>query len=90
MVLRSAGFKKDLRLQKSTTYGYYWFTSFKSFLGKQGDCFDRFIIRIREMLESVFIIYQLIPNFLNIFFKQSGLLGSLWFDGKKSLNSLNY
>lgn len=67
VVLRSSGLKKDLRLLKNTSYAYYWYLTFRSFLGKTGDCYDRFIIRIREMLESIFIIYQIIPNFLAIF-----------------------
>lgn len=65
VVLRSAGMKQDLRLIKSTTYAHYWYLNFKSFIGKSGDCYDRFIIRIREMLESLFIIYQIIPNFID-------------------------
>ena len=65
VVARSAGIRKDLRLLKSTTYSYYWYLSFKSFLGRSGDCYDRFLIRIREMLESVYIIYQILPNFLS-------------------------
>ena len=52
VIARSAGIKKDLRLISNTTYSYYWFTSLTSFLGANGDCFDRFLIRIREMLES--------------------------------------
>ena len=67
VVARSAGLKKDLRLLKTSTYAYYWFLNFRSFLGRFGDCFDRFIIRIREMLESVFIAFQLISNILVIF-----------------------
>ena len=35
-------------------------------MGKIGDCFDRFLIRIREMFESIYIIYQLLPNFLDL------------------------
>lgn len=66
VVLRSLGFKKDLRLLKSTFYSYYWYISLSSYLGKIGDCFDRFLIRIREMFESIYIIYQLLPNFLNL------------------------
>ena len=67
VVLRSAGVRKDLRVFKTTTYSYYWFLKFRSFLGKMGDCFDRFIIRIREMLESIYIIYQIIPNFTQLY-----------------------
>jgi len=32
----------------------------RSFLGKNGDSYDRFLIRIREMYESVNIIFQVI------------------------------
>ena len=52
VIARSAGIKKDLRLIKNTTYSYYWFINLCSFLGNNGDCFDRFLIRVREMLES--------------------------------------
>ena len=31
-----------------------------------GDCYDRFIIRIREMLESVYIVTQVVTNFLSL------------------------
>ena len=68
VIARSAGLKKDLRLLKSTVYSYYWYLSFRSFLGKKGDCYDRFLIRIREMLESTYIIYQILPNFLTFNF----------------------
>lgn len=71
VVLRSVGVRKDLRLFKSSTYSYYWFLKFRSFLGKTGDCFDRFIIRIREMLESVYILFQIIPNFTQLFSNSS-------------------
>lgn len=66
VVARSAGFKKDLRLLKNMTYSYYWFLNFRSFLGRVGDCYDRFIIRIREMLESVYIVTQVVTNFLSL------------------------
>ena len=75
VVLRSAGVRKDLRIFKTTTYSYYWFLKFRSFLGKTGDCFDRFIIRIREMLESVYIIYQIIPNFTKLFSNNNSVSG---------------
>lgn len=38
----------------------------QGFLGKRGDSYDRFLIRIREMYESVNIIYQILSN-LTIF-----------------------
>lgn len=67
VVLRSSGIKKDLRILKSTQYSFYWYLTFQSFLGKRGDSYDRFLIRIREMIESIYIIYQIIPNFLLFF-----------------------
>ena len=67
VLLRSSGVKKDLRLLRHTTYSYYWYLKFRSFIGRNGDCFDRFNIRLREMLESVYIIYQILPNFLTLF-----------------------
>lgn len=72
LVLRSTGFKYDLRVFKNTTYGNYWYLSFKAFLGKNGDCFDRFLIRIREMYESVNMIFQIITN-LSVYFKNEKL-----------------
>jgi len=85
VILRSVGFKKDLRLLKSTFYSYYWYLSFSSFLGKIGDCYDRFLIRIREMLESIYIIYQIIPTFL-IFFTSK--LSFSFFEFSNSINPL--
>lgn len=52
--------------------------NFKSFIGRTGDCYDRFLIRIREMLESVYIIYQLLPNFLST--NNTGLTDTSTFD----------
>lgn len=61
-VLRSAGIKKDIRFSKSETYSHYWFLSIQGFLGKRGDCYDRFLIRMREMYESISIIFQILSN----------------------------
>lgn len=60
VVLRSSGVKKDLRFLKNSCYSFYWFIKFQSYLGKRGDCYDRFLIRIREMYESINIINQVI------------------------------
>lgn len=71
VVLRSTGFKYDLRAFKTTTYANYWYLTFKIFLGKNGDCYDRFLIRIREMYESINIIFQVISNLTNYFFNKN-------------------
>ena len=64
-VIRSVGIKKDLRLYKSETYASYWFLSMYSFLGRRGDSYDRFLIRVREMYESINIVFQVITNLIN-------------------------
>jgi len=37
----------------------------QSYLGKRGDSYDRFLIRIREMYESVNIVFQVLSNLTN-------------------------
>jgi NADH-quinone oxidoreductase subunit D len=69
-VIRSVGLKKDMRFLKSETYSHYWFLSINGYLGKRGDSYDRFLIRIREMYESVSIIFQVLSN-LTTFTQQS-------------------
>lgn len=59
---KSVGVKKDLRFLKSETYAHYWFLSIQGYLGKRGDSYDRFLIRIREMYESLNIIFQILNN----------------------------
>jgi len=64
-VIRSIGIKKDIRFYKSETYSSYWFLSLYSFLGKRGDSYDRFLIRVREMYESVNIVFQILTHITN-------------------------
>ena len=59
---RSVGVKKDIRFLKSETYAHYWFLSIQGYLGKRGDSYDRFLIRLREMYESLSIIFQVLNN----------------------------
>jgi len=54
VILRSVGVNWDLR--KRNSYEIYDNINFKVPLGKNGDCFDRYLIRIEEMKQSVFII----------------------------------
>lgn len=59
IIARSAGQKIDLRLNSSSVSTLsYNFLSFKSFLGKKSDCYDRFVIRSKEIIESFKIINQ--------------------------------
>ena len=61
-VVRGVGIKKDIRFSKSETYSYYWFLSIQGYLGKRGDSYDRFLIRLREMYESLNITFQILNN----------------------------
>jgi len=48
--------------------------SIQGFLGKRGDSYDRFLIRIREMYESVNIIFQILSNITNLINENSDIL----------------
>ena len=56
VMLRGSGIPWDLR--KSQTYECYDQMDFKIPVGKNGDCYDRYLCRIEEMRESVKIINQ--------------------------------
>lgn len=71
-VIRSVGIKKDIRFLRSETYSHYWFLSINGYLGKRGDSYDRFLIRVREMYESVNIIFQILSNLTNLNMDQYG------------------
>jgi NADH:ubiquinone oxidoreductase subunit D len=60
---RSVGYKKDLRLSKKHNYSGYSNFNIKSFIGVNGDCYDRYLIRMLEMGESLNII-NLVSNYL--------------------------
>ena len=55
---RSTGLKRDLRLNKYTTYNNYYFLNFNSYITECGDSYDRFLLRLYEMTESLSIINQ--------------------------------
>jgi NADH:ubiquinone oxidoreductase subunit D len=57
---RSTGIKRDLRLDKVETYANYYYLNFRSYIGQNGDSYDRFLIRMNEMSESINIINQVI------------------------------
>jgi NADH-quinone oxidoreductase subunit D len=54
--LRASGLPWDLR--KSQPYETYAEVDFDVPIGKNGDCYDRFIIRMEEMRQSIRIIHQ--------------------------------
>ncbi len=60
VMLRGSGVAWDLR--KSQPYDCYDQLEFKVPVGKNGDCYDRYLCRIEEMRESVRIINQCLKN----------------------------
>ena len=58
VMLRGSGFSWDLR--KSNSYEVYDLLNFDIPVGKNGDCYDRYLIRLNEMRQSIKIIYQCI------------------------------
>lgn len=70
VLVRGSGLLWDLRV--IDPYDGYETLTFSIPLGKYGDCFDRFIVRIEEMRESLFIMKQCLINLelyrnLNVF-----------------------
>lgn len=66
VLARSAGLKRDLRLSKLETYANYYYLNFRSYLGQHGDSYDRFLIRMNEMSESLNIINQTIYKLIKL------------------------
>ena len=60
VMLRGSGIAWDLR--RSQPYDCYNDLQFKIPVGKNGDCYDRYLCRIEEMRESVKIIKQCLQN----------------------------
>ena len=60
VMLRGSGIPWDLR--KSQSYECYEQFDFKIPVGKNGDCYDRYLCRIEEMRESVKIINQCLAS----------------------------
>ncbi len=60
VMLRGSGFRWDLR--KNQSYEVYDVLDFSIPVGINGDCYDRFLVRIEEMRQSLLIIYQCLNN----------------------------
>ena len=58
VMLRGSGIPWDLR--KTTPYEIYTELDFSIPLGNNGDCFDRYLIRVEEMRQSLYILNQCI------------------------------
>lgn len=64
-ILRGSGIACDLRASALESYGIYRMLSFRSYIGICGDSYDRFLIRSRELFESMHIIYSAIAPLLS-------------------------
>lgn len=60
VMLRGSGFQWDLR--KSNPYEIYEKLNFDIPIGINGDCYDRYLIRMEEMRQSIRIIHQCLNN----------------------------
>lgn len=58
VMLRSCGFEWDLR--KNDVYDNYNLINFKVPIGLNGDCYDRYLLRIYELYESTQIIFNIL------------------------------
>jgi len=65
VMARCTGIKKDIRLDSVETYANYYYINFRSYLGKRGDSYDRYLIRMNEMVESLNIMNQVISKLTN-------------------------
>lgn len=84
---RSVGLKRDLRLNKLETYANYYYLNFRSYIGQHGDCYDRFLIRMNEMGESINIVNQSINKITNFKKKKKKISNILPHQLLKFLNS---
>jgi NADH:ubiquinone oxidoreductase subunit D len=62
-MLRGSGISYDVR--KAQPYEIYDILDFVIPIGTNGDCFDRYLVRIEEMRQSINIILQCINNIPN-------------------------
>ena len=63
IMLRGSGINWDLR--KNKPYEIYDQLDFDIPVGKNGDCYDRYLLRVEEMRQSLRIIHQVINNMPN-------------------------
>jgi NADH:ubiquinone oxidoreductase subunit D len=60
VMCRGSGIKNDLR--KNNPYEIYEDIEFKAAFAPNGDCFDRYLVRVEEMRQSLSIIVQVLNN----------------------------
>lgn len=89
VLARSTGLKYDLRLSLIDTYGSYYYLKFKSFNGLNGDTFDRYLLRINEIIESLNLGTQLLNSLHKINnFSQINILPNFYINKKNNQNHM--
>lgn len=88
VMLRGSGIKWDIR--KSQPYEIYNSLQFTIPVGKNGDCFDRYLIRIYEMKQSLNLINQCLENMPIGIIKcnDTKIVAPLKFEIKQSMEAL--
>ena len=64
VLARSTGLKRDLRLNTKDVYSSYNHLYFRSFCGVNGDTYDRYLIRMLEMGESLTLVNSIVSKLL--------------------------
>ena len=68
VMARCVGIKRDIRLNIYTTYNNYNYINFSSYVTSNGDSFDRYLLRMYEMIESLKIVIVVLNKFKNVIF----------------------
>lgn len=66
VMARGSGLKRDLRLCKKNSYSGYNQFFFKSYCGINGDSYDRYLIRMLEMGESLALVNTVASKLLSM------------------------
>jgi len=88
VMLRGSGIPWDLR--KTQPYEIYSDLNFSIPVGNNGDCYDRYLIRIEEMRQSLRIIYQCLNNICSgpIKFSNSKMVSPSRLEMKNSMEAV--
>ena len=78
VLARSTGLKRDLRLNKKDVYANYNHIFFRSYSGINGDTYDRYIIRMMEMGESLNIANFVINKLLSFNLKNYNYINNTY------------
>jgi NADH:ubiquinone oxidoreductase subunit D len=65
-MLRCTGVQRDVRLDTFETYANYSELGFKSFYSRKGDSYDRYLLRLYEMFESLNIIETMLLKLIDV------------------------